>query len=152
MCLAIPARIKQLKEDHLAVAEYNGNQMTVEMGLVAATVGDYVLIHAGCAVERIDRPWQPIFLKSWRSWDHEPGRPEGWSGRASQSPRSIRRGQGHTGKDQGTSPELDGGLRYAYGSHCPEWLTLPAAAADPAGIRPRLSSLRDSIRLHRPIM
>lgn len=54
MCLAIPARIKQLREDHLAVAEYNGNQITVEMGLVDAAVGDYVLIHAGCAVERID--------------------------------------------------------------------------------------------------
>jgi hydrogenase expression/formation protein HypC len=54
MCLAIPARISQLHDNHLATAEYNGNGMTVEMGLVEAEVGDYVLIHAGCAIERID--------------------------------------------------------------------------------------------------
>ena len=54
MCLAIPARISQLLENRLATAEYKGNGMTVDMGLVEAEVGDYVLVHAGCAIERID--------------------------------------------------------------------------------------------------
>jgi hydrogenase expression/formation protein HypC len=54
MCLAVPARIIQLKENHLATAEYGGNRLTIEMGLVDAAPGDYVLVHAGCAVERID--------------------------------------------------------------------------------------------------
>lgn len=54
MCLAIPAQIVKLEANHLAIAEYQGNQMTVEMGLVDANPGDYVLIHAGCAVEKID--------------------------------------------------------------------------------------------------
>ena len=54
MCLAIPAQIKKLSDDRLAIADYHGNEIKVEMGLVEAGVGDYVLIHAGCAIERID--------------------------------------------------------------------------------------------------
>ena len=53
MCLAIPARVYNLLEDHLAEVDYLGNHLTVEMGLVSADVGDYVLIHAGCAIEKI---------------------------------------------------------------------------------------------------
>lgn len=54
MCLAIPAKISQLIEPHLATADYGGNSLTIEMGLVDAAVGDYVLVHAGCAIEKID--------------------------------------------------------------------------------------------------
>jgi hydrogenase expression/formation protein HypC len=54
MCLAVPARIKCLIGDRLAEAEYQGNQLTVDIGLVDARPGDYVLIHAGCAIEKID--------------------------------------------------------------------------------------------------
>ncbi len=54
MCLAIPARVKSLLADHLAEVDFQGNGLTVEMGLTEAQVGDYVLVHAGCAIERID--------------------------------------------------------------------------------------------------
>ena len=54
MCLAIPALITQIHDRRLATAEYNGNGMTIDLGLVDAVAGDYVLVHAGCAVERID--------------------------------------------------------------------------------------------------
>ena len=53
MCLAIPARIQKLNDNHLALVEFQGNTLTVEMGLVDADIGDYVLVHAGCAIERI---------------------------------------------------------------------------------------------------
>lgn len=54
MCLAIPARVKNLRHRHLADVEYLGNILTVEMGLVDAAPGDFVLVHAGCAIERIE--------------------------------------------------------------------------------------------------
>lgn len=53
MCLGVPARIVRLLPDHLAEADYHGNRLTLEMGLVDAAPGDYVLVHAGCAIERI---------------------------------------------------------------------------------------------------
>ena len=30
-----------------------GNMLNVEMGVVKAEVGDYVLIHAGCAISKV---------------------------------------------------------------------------------------------------
>jgi hydrogenase expression/formation protein HypC len=55
MCLAIPAQIRNLSDDHTAQAEYQGNILTIEMGLVDAKPGDFVLVHAGCAIEWIDQ-------------------------------------------------------------------------------------------------
>ena len=31
--------------------DFNGNQVSVNVGLVSADVGQYVLVHAGCAIE-----------------------------------------------------------------------------------------------------
>ena len=43
MCLAIPAKITELDE---------GNMATVDiLGVTRSTVGDYVLVHAGFAIE-----------------------------------------------------------------------------------------------------
>lgn len=57
MCIGVPAKIIRLLPDHLAEAEYNGNRLTLEIGLVDVVPGDHVLVHAGCAVEKI-RPEQ----------------------------------------------------------------------------------------------
>lgn len=53
MCLGVPAKIVRMLPDHLAEADYHGNRLTLEMGLIDAEPGDYVLVHAGCAIERI---------------------------------------------------------------------------------------------------
>lgn len=55
MCLAIPALIKEKKSDNLATAEILGVTREVALDLTPqANVGDYVLVHAGFAIEVVD--------------------------------------------------------------------------------------------------
>lgn len=53
MCLSIPARVLAIDGD-ACQAEYAGNTITVGLHLVAdVAVGDYVLVHAGFALEKL---------------------------------------------------------------------------------------------------
>ena len=55
MCLAIPALITEKKSDNLATAEILGVTREVALALTPqANVGDYVLVHAGFAIEVVD--------------------------------------------------------------------------------------------------
>ena len=58
MCLAVPAKIIEMKDDPLgplAVVDYQGGRVEVSLQVVPdAKVGDWVLIHAGFALERLD--------------------------------------------------------------------------------------------------
>lgn len=58
MCLAIPGQITQIMdaENHIAKVEVSGVRRSVNISLVADTakVGDWVLIHVGFALSRID--------------------------------------------------------------------------------------------------
>ncbi|MCL6451751.1 MAG: HypC/HybG/HupF family hydrogenase formation chaperone [Acetobacteraceae bacterium] len=55
MCLAAPARIAELMGDY-AWVEVFGNRHRVNVALVPrARPGDYVLVHAGCALQVVDR-------------------------------------------------------------------------------------------------
>ena len=55
MCLAIPALITEKKSDNLATAEILGVTREVALDLTPqAKVGDYVLVHAGFAIEVVD--------------------------------------------------------------------------------------------------
>ena len=54
MCLAVPAQIVE-REDMLATVDVGGVQRQVSMRLLPeAQIGDYVLIHAGFAMQQID--------------------------------------------------------------------------------------------------
>jgi hydrogenase expression/formation protein HypC len=53
MCLALPAKIEKIK-DNEAVVDYDGVKRTVNVDMIDAKVGDYVLIHAGFAIEKVD--------------------------------------------------------------------------------------------------
>ena len=50
MCIAIPGKIVSL-EAKKAKVDFSGNLVDVNVGLIAPKVGDYVLVHAGCAIE-----------------------------------------------------------------------------------------------------
>lgn len=50
MCIAIPGKITEMNGIK-AKADFNGNLVDVNVGLVEPQVGDYVLVHAGCAIE-----------------------------------------------------------------------------------------------------
>ena len=54
MCLAVPAQIVE-REDMLATVDVGGVRRQVSMMLLPeAKIGDYVLIHAGFAMQQID--------------------------------------------------------------------------------------------------
>ncbi|MEF9841203.1 MAG: HypC/HybG/HupF family hydrogenase formation chaperone [Raoultibacter sp.] len=55
MCLAIPAVITELHEDHLATVNILGVTRDISLDLTPqALVGDYVLVHAGFAIEVVE--------------------------------------------------------------------------------------------------
>ncbi len=61
MCLAIPGRVMEIVDEtlRLAVVDVAGVRRTINVGLVdeperPAVVGDWVLIHVGFALSRID--------------------------------------------------------------------------------------------------
>ena len=54
MCLGVPMRIKRIERD-IATAEADGLQRKVNIQfLSSAKIGDYVIVHAGFAIEKID--------------------------------------------------------------------------------------------------
>ena len=55
MCLAIPAKIEEIQEGNLALVDLMGVKRTASIDLTPqAQVGDYVLVHAGFAIEVVD--------------------------------------------------------------------------------------------------
>ena len=54
MCLAIPGKIKSVdKKTNIALADFDGIERDVNVSLVDAKKGDYVIVHAGFAIERL---------------------------------------------------------------------------------------------------
>jgi len=55
MCLALPVRIVELREGDLAVVDLGGVRKEISLALVdGAAVGDYVILHVGYALTRLD--------------------------------------------------------------------------------------------------
>lgn len=54
MCVALPGKVIQINEKD-AVIDFNGNQVTARAGLVEIKEGDYVLVHAGCIIQKVSK-------------------------------------------------------------------------------------------------
>ncbi|WP_166142181.1 HypC/HybG/HupF family hydrogenase formation chaperone [Methylosinus sp. RM1] len=55
MCLAIPARVEELLPDDMARVSVDGVGKLVSVALVdGLTIGDYVVLHVGYALAKID--------------------------------------------------------------------------------------------------
>ena len=54
MCIAVPGRVVEIT-DNIAKVDFNGNTVKVKTGIVDPTVGQYVLVHAGCAIEVMEK-------------------------------------------------------------------------------------------------
>ena len=52
MCVALSGKVIEIK-DRDAVVDFNGNQVTARAGLVDVKAGDYVLVHAGCVIQKV---------------------------------------------------------------------------------------------------
>ena len=58
MCLAIPMKIASLNEDRMATVDVLGVTREILLDLTPqAQVGDYVLVHAGFAIEVVDEQY-----------------------------------------------------------------------------------------------
>ena len=65
MCLAIPAKIVSV-DGNYAVADFDGIQKKIVIALKPNTkVGEYVIVHAGYAIESIDEQRAMESLEIW---------------------------------------------------------------------------------------
>lgn len=56
MCLAIPARIEQLIPGDSAIVNLGGVRKEVSLALLdGVSVGDYVIVHVGFALQKLDQ-------------------------------------------------------------------------------------------------
>jgi hydrogenase expression/formation protein HypC len=55
MCLAVPMKLIEIQADGLGTAELEGVRTKVNLSLLEEVqVGEYVIIHAGFAIEKLD--------------------------------------------------------------------------------------------------
>ena len=55
MCLAIPARVVELRDGDNAVVDLGGVKKEISLALVdGVSVGDYVIVHTGYALTKLD--------------------------------------------------------------------------------------------------
>lgn len=64
MCLAIPSKIVRI-DNHIATVDVYGARRDINLMLLPeeATVGDYVLVHAGFAIQKVARDFAEESLK-----------------------------------------------------------------------------------------
>ena len=51
MCLAVPGKILSIDEEQVAKVDFGGVERPVNVSLVEVSVGDYVIVHAGYAIQ-----------------------------------------------------------------------------------------------------
>lgn len=56
MCLAIPVRIETVEPNDLAIVNIGGIRKTISVALIdEVAVGDYVILHVGYALNKLDK-------------------------------------------------------------------------------------------------
>lgn len=66
MCLGVPMQVKTI-ESEVAICEIDGVQREASLMMIDdVQVGDYVLIHAGFAIEKIDEKEAQLTLQALR--------------------------------------------------------------------------------------
>jgi hydrogenase expression/formation protein HypC len=53
MCLAIPGKIVKIHKNQQATADFNGIEKEINISLVKVKKEDYVIVHAGFAIEKM---------------------------------------------------------------------------------------------------
>ena len=65
MCLAIPAKVVEVRGETAKVDFGAGTIREVNVSLVDAKIGEYVIVHAGYAIEVLDRKAAEETLALW---------------------------------------------------------------------------------------
>lgn len=73
MCLAIPAEVTKLLPDEMAIVSIDGVSKEISVALIEdLAVGDYVIIHVGYALTKIDPEEAQRTLELLRELSAEP--------------------------------------------------------------------------------
>lgn len=54
MCVALPGKVIEIN-DKTAVVDFSGNKVDAFIGLIPVEVDDYVLVHAGCVIQKVKK-------------------------------------------------------------------------------------------------
>ena len=67
MCIAAPAHVLEInREDNWLIADFGGAKQQAKLDLLPEVeVGDYVLIHAGYAIEKLSEEAAKESLEAW---------------------------------------------------------------------------------------
>ena len=67
MCIAAPAQVVEInKEENILFADFGGARQAAKMDLLPdVDVGDYILIHAGFAIEKLSEEAAKESLEAW---------------------------------------------------------------------------------------
>lgn len=67
MCVAVPVEVIEIKENE-ALVDFSGVKKLVNIDLVYdLKVGDFVLLHAGCAIQKVDKEEAERTLEIFRA-------------------------------------------------------------------------------------
>ncbi len=65
MCLAIPAKVVEIRES-VAIVDFGGVRREARLDFVKdVKIGDYVIVHTGFAIEKLDEKTALESLKAW---------------------------------------------------------------------------------------
>ncbi|CAB50147.1 HypC/HybG/HupF family hydrogenase formation chaperone [Pyrococcus abyssi] len=65
MCLAIPGRVVEIR-DNVGIVDFGGVKREVRLDLLSdVKVGDYVIVHTGFAIEKLDEERAKEILEAW---------------------------------------------------------------------------------------
>lgn len=71
MCVAYPGRVVSIEGTH-GMVDFSGSEVRVNLSMVPAKLGDYVLVHAGMAIQIVKRARQrtgsPCSRRSGKKW------------------------------------------------------------------------------------
>ncbi len=71
MCLGVPAKVVELVEGQMAVVDVDGNQVNISIQLVPQVkIGQYVLVHAGFAMDIVDESFAEETMKLLKELQH----------------------------------------------------------------------------------
>ncbi len=65
MCLGIPAKVLEVSEDR-AIVDFGGVKREVNVAFVKVKPGDYVIVHAGFAIEKLKKHEAEEIIKELR--------------------------------------------------------------------------------------
>ena len=65
MCPAVPGKVLEIKNT-VGIVDFNGVKREVRLDLVDVKIGDYVIVHTGFAIEKMDEKDALESLDIWK--------------------------------------------------------------------------------------